>query len=907
MESISLFLGKAEGDNLVYDTDILISFAATLDYLGKGEEAILCYETAINVLLQRVSRDHLSYALAKHELGSIYFRKAKFTDAANMLSDALRIRQLRLGNAHVDTETTLKLLSRSYASSGDSKMALYYFKEVMNARRERSSNTTDSESEIDLLLRLGRLHLQQQEYAEALTCFKDSLRLQRQSVMTCDELKLGETLQCMGSTLIEIKQFHEARLTLLSALRLLGRGGEDSKEVMYVALHLGRVNEEEKSFEKASAWYNRSLAILNNLDNPDEETRARLSFRIGMVKLAEKAYVEALEKVHVAQEAFEGLGSASNLDYAECLNASGRIYNAMKQFDAASNCFQKGLEVRQRQLEATDPDLGDSYHCLGEVLIELQQFEQANSCLSQALGIREENFGIDAQVVGETRRCLGIVEVNLGRLSDANKHFLEAIRIGMRSIESARDMDSDEFDKLMRCFEFVIPMTKDDSNLDMLGKILYQKGTLQSVHKRYRQAMASFTEAVQVFRSMHGEEHLEVANSLFNIGVCLQETEDCDRAMRCFSRALAISRSQLGEDHLEVAETLQHMAEIYRKKEDPKSALSMCEQALHIRRYHEDTALAALLNFSGELYTSVRNGDEAERCFRECVRIRRNLYGDDDMEVSQALYSLGYIHEVFNKDFRRALRCYEESLRIRVTLMENRTEDAARCYLHLGSVHAALGVDSKAFFCFSKAIEMTRQFSNINQKIAEDAIIGQGHALLACGKAVEALVNYERARSQRQERYGVDEKSEDIADMRVFESRALQQLGRNHEALSRLVLALDIYLETVGVNNLGTADTFHCLAELYLKMGQLEDALTCAQQSLIVRKNQLGKLNEAVGESYLVVGKIFFARHDLEKALPCLEAAKEIFQDSNGAQLAVGEAWHYLGCVHGKRMISSPF
>jgi hypothetical protein len=62
--------------------------------------------------------------------------------------------------------------------------------------------------------------------------------------------------------------------------------------------------------------------------------------------------------------------------------------------------------------------------------------------------------------------------------------------------------------------------------------------------------------------------------------------------------------------------------------------------------------------------------------------------------------------------------------------------------------------------------------------IVEDAIIGRGHALLARGKAVEALVQYEKARNDRYEKSGGSkEKSKEIADMRVFEANALEKFG----------------------------------------------------------------------------------------------------------------------------------
>jgi len=272
------------------------------------------------------------------------------------------------------------------------------------------------------------------------------------------------------------------------------------------------------------------------------------------------------------------------------------------------------------------------------------------------------------------------------------------------------------------------------------------------------------------------------------------------------------------------------------------------------------------------------------------------------LEVAQALYNLGYVHETFRKDFRRALRCYEESLRIRLDLMEDLDEECARCYLHLGTVHSNLHSDNKVFFCFKKAIAISHEIDSPDSIIVEDSIIGQGHTFLARDKAVEALVQYERPRNLRQgRRNSNDEITKEVADIQVFEANALIKLSRQREALSKLVQALDVYKKTVGMNHLGTGGAFQRLSEVHLEMGENQEALFCAQQALNIRKTLLGKHDDATGDTYFVLGKIFFKRADLSTAAPCLEAALETFRHRRGpTHASVANAMYCLGCIHGK-------
>jgi tetratricopeptide (TPR) repeat protein len=208
-----------------------------------------------------------------------------------------------------------------------------------------------------------------------------------------------------GINSLEIKQFQEARLTLLSAIRLLERRSEDSKELMISSFLLGRVNEEEWSYDKALAWYDRSLGMLERMEKKDKEMKARIVSRIGLVKFAQKSFDDALRFVKEAQDIFVSQNGAHSLDYADCVHSCGRIHFEMKEFPTSRDCFQSALQVRQQYLKADDPELGDSFHCLGAVLAELEQFQEASSCLSEALRIRLVNFGENGDVVGESQRC----------------------------------------------------------------------------------------------------------------------------------------------------------------------------------------------------------------------------------------------------------------------------------------------------------------------------------------------------------------------------------------------------------------------------------------------------------------------------------------------------------------------
>ena len=332
--------------------------------------------------------------------------------------------------------------------------------------------------------------------------------------------------------------------------------------------------------------------------------KAKILYRVGTVKYGMKDYDEALRFLNDSLALFKEEVGADHDDFASCIHSSGRVHLAMGHLEDAQDAFKSALQIRRKQLKRDDPDIGESLHYFGASLLELGQNEEARVCLKEGLRIRVHTLGEDAACVGTTQRCLGRAELALGQHRASMSCFQEAIRIGMDRLNKTGDLSEDDFQHLLECFDSVISVARNGKSPDLLGKLYHQQGTLFTSKKLYKEALNSFTEAIQVYKSAHGENHLDVANALFNVGVCLKETKDFERAMKCLSRALSITKDQLGEDHLQVAETLQEMAEVYQMKSDIKGAIKWCEKAINIRRYTEDLALAALLNFAGELVST---------------------------------------------------------------------------------------------------------------------------------------------------------------------------------------------------------------------------------------------------------------------------------------------------------------
>ena len=104
-------------------------------------------------------------------------------------------------------------------------------------------------------------------------------------------------------------------------------------------------------------------------------------------------------------------------------------------------------------------------------------------------------------------------------------------------------------------------------------------------------------------RRMFGEEHPDVARSLYTLGLLANTRHERERSGRLLREALAMQRELLGDMHLDVASTLSGLS----------SWLSVVDQAA------------------------------SERCQREALAIRRENLGEDHIVVVETLGRLAEV------------------------------------------------------------------------------------------------------------------------------------------------------------------------------------------------------------------------------------------------------------------------
>lgn len=134
-------------------------------------------------------------------------------------------------------------------------------------------------------------------------------------------------------------------------------------------------------------------------------------------------------------------------------------------------------------------------------------------------------------------------------------------------------------------------------SFNRVGSVYTAKGELDA-------ALSSFHDALDIQRKTLGEDHVEVAKTLHNIGVCHRHNDDWDSALKYYIQAHRIFEKTLGRDHLDTVRTLHNIGGVYRRQREYAKAME---------------------------------------CFKEVLVVRRNSLGDDHPSVSITLVSMAAV------------------------------------------------------------------------------------------------------------------------------------------------------------------------------------------------------------------------------------------------------------------------
>ena len=352
------------------------------------------------------------------------------------------------------------------------------------------------------------------------------------------------------------------------------------------------------------------------------------------------AYEKAQAKSERALEIRERVLGPSHPEVADSLNHLGLICDARTQLDKAETLYHRALEIDEKVFGNDHPSVAEMTNNLARNLNTRANYADAERLAKKALGIREKAFGPDHYLVATSLGTLGEIYLTKVDYANAQSYADRALQIVAKSYGP------------------------DDLPY---AELATRSGHVQVTQGNYSRAEELLLAALHTRETAAGRDSLQAGDSLNELGFLYLMKVDNIKCEQFSLAALAIREKILGPDHLQVGLTLQDLGLISYRRHDYSNAIAIYLRSNAIKEKAlgpNHPLVAATLNNLGLVYWKENDYPKAKEFFQRTLDIEEKFFGPDSVNITYALTNLGIIAKETG-DYDHGEAYYKRALTIR--------------------------------------------------------------------------------------------------------------------------------------------------------------------------------------------------------------------------------------------------
>lgn len=558
--------------------DDFFSLGGVHSALGNISKAIFCYDKAIAVYGETVEQYDEKVVLSIARKGDVLRVEGKYQDALSCFSECLERTKLMPESASLvvleERAYSLCEMAEIYSVIDDATNATSSFALALSEYRQLFGSNHPAVANV--LQKMSIHFIKVKEFERGYSCVKEALAI-RQGTIGTDEIETADSHYCMGKILFEWSNYSDSRRSFECArdihLKKLGGGITVANSNFY----LGCISEINGDFDSAVHYLQESLVgrkdLLDELDSELADTYSRL----GLVYCKRSEWdnaVDCFSNTLKIREANRGTDASTQVLVADSLYDLGTALSKALDTKRSKQLFTDALNEYQLHLDKSHLKIAKCYSSLGEVYEKENELSKAIQSLEKASAIYERNFGS-----AEPREN----EIKASKLCDDYTSQAETL-FNLATAYDRLDEESTSLKLYRRAMKLYKALFGKDSLLvaKVLNRLANMKGRAGSVDK----AMVLFDESLRI-RMLHlGNNHEDVAETLFGMGIVFEKRRDYGAAMKAYSHCCKIRRSRFGSDSMEVAQVIVNIGVVRGNKGDFTEALKSWNKALAIYRKH---------------------------------------------------------------------------------------------------------------------------------------------------------------------------------------------------------------------------------------------------------------------------------------------------------------------------------
>jgi serine/threonine-protein kinase len=442
----------------------------------------------------------------------------------------------------------------------------------------------------------------------------------------------------------------------------------------------------------------------------------------------------------------------------------------------------------------------------------------------------------------------------------------------------------------------------------------------------YAEARPLLERALAIKTELHGETHVEMAESLADLANVLHSTGDFELAEESARRVLALRRRTLAADSPHIAESLTDLAATVSAQGRYDEAEPLYREAVAIDREHGSRErVADDLNNLGTFLMDAGKYAESRTAHEEALEIRTSLYGARHTDVATSMSNLGLTLQRLGEleeseamlraaidlrlellgddhphtaitlnnladlmgergDLDGARATHLRALEIRRATFGDEHPETAASLNNLGIVSYYLRDYAEAEAFFHDALRGFRSHLGEDHPHVMTGVNNLASTLREQGKLDDAEELFRENLKRRRELLGEDHPAvnQGLSNLGWL----LLQRERFDEARSTFASAVARDLELLGEEHPTTSNDYLGLGRSHLGLGRASEAEAVLRASMRIRRAKYGDDDSRTAGAATWLGVCLSALERHEEALPLLERSVPIVRPALGDEHA---------------------
>jgi serine/threonine-protein kinase len=397
-------------------------------------------------------------------LGRAYLNLERFSEADELLEEALDLRRQLYGPEHPEVAASLESLGRLRRDQGDYPTAEALLRQSLHMRRRTVGHQDPAVAEsLDSLAVLLSLDSRFEEAWEALEEAEKIL-----SPRETQPLQLADLLARKAALLHRQRSYGAAVPLYRQAAELYRRHlGPHHARLASTLNNLGLALHRLGRPADARPLIVQSLAIHRELYGPHHPIVATLTRNLAEVLVDVGELVGAEENLREVLAIHRATLGEAHPTVAGDLHALGTLLHRLDRLEESEAVFRQALELRRRLLSPGHERLGSTLVNLGSVLVDAGRPGEAEPVLREGLDIRRAKLPAGHPRIAVAQNVLGGCLTDLGRLHEAEELLTTSAPVLLASFGADSRLGQRSAERLRRlcraqgaeegCFERILP------------------------------------------------------------------------------------------------------------------------------------------------------------------------------------------------------------------------------------------------------------------------------------------------------------------------------------------------------------------------------------------------------------------------------------------------------------------